>query len=139
MAALDRIRSLSETDPPGWEVLEIDESFDFLQNNTYSRGCLNPSTGLVNNIHYGDVLIKYGSVLDCDNEAIPFINPEIEIETKNRLVQDGDVIIADTAEDITVGKATEVFNVRDRKIVSGLHTILIRPKPSLFSKLFLGY
>jgi len=139
MATLDRIHSLSETDPPDWEVLKIDESFDFLQNNTCSRSYLNPSIGLVNNIHYGDVLIKYGSLLDCDIEAIPFINPEIEIKTENQLVQDGDVIITDTAEDTTVGKATEVFNVRDRKIVSGLHTILIRPKPNLFSKLFLGF
>lgn len=125
--------------PSDWEILTIDGNFDFLQNNTYSRSFLNSSTGSVNNIHYGDVLIKYGPLLNCDEENIPFVNPDVTVETRNRLIQDGDAIIADTAEDNTVGKATEIINVGDRKIVSGLHTILIRPKPNLFSKKFLGY
>lgn len=125
--------------PSDWDILFLKGNFDFLQNNTYARDCLNPSKGDVQNIHYGDVLIKFGCVLDCDKEDIPFINPEIPVNFVKRLVQSGDIIIADTAEDNTVGKSTEVINVGDRKLVSGLHTVFIRPHMGLFAERFLGY
>lgn len=125
--------------PFGWEALSLRENFDFFQNNTYSRNCLNPSKGNIQNIHYGDVLIKYGTLLDCEMEPIPFINPDIQVNLVKRLVQSGDIIIADTAEDNTVGKATEVINVGRRNIVAGLHTLFVRPHPGLFVERFLGY
>lgn len=125
--------------PSDWEALSIRGNFDFFRNNTYSRDCLNLSKGDVQNIHYGDVLIKYGSLLDCEVENIPFINPDIQVNLVKRLVQTGDIIIADTAEDNTVGKATEVINVGKRNIVSGLHTIFVRPHFGLFVERFLGY
>ncbi len=125
--------------PSDWEILPLRGNFDFFQNNTYSRNCLNPSKGDVQNIHYGDVLIKYGSLLDCEVEDIPFINPDIQVNLVKRLVQSGDIIIADTAEDNTVGKATEVINVGKKNIVSGLHTVFIRPHSGLFAERFLGY
>lgn len=54
------------------------------------------------------------------------------------LLQDGDIIIADTAEDETVGKATEIINTSSRKIVSGLHTIACRPKIKMMPT-YLGF
>ena len=53
-------------------------------------------------------------------------------------MQDGDIIIADTAEDYTAGKCTELFNVGSSKIISGLHTIPCRPKIK-FAQKYLGY
>ncbi|MDR0577714.1 MAG: restriction endonuclease subunit S [Candidatus Accumulibacter sp.] len=125
--------------PSDWDVLTLRGNFDFFQNNTYARDCLNPSKGDVQNIHYGDVLIKFGSILDCDKEHIPYINPDIRVNLVKRLVQSGDIIIADTAEDNTVGKATEVINVGKKGIVAGLHTVFIRPRSGLFTERFLGY
>ena len=46
---------------------------------------------------------------------------------------------ADTAEDNTVGKCSEVINVNHKKIVSGLHTFWLHPNEGLFEKGFLGY
>lgn len=114
-------------------------NFDFFQNNTYARNCLNPLKGVVQNIHYGDVLIKFGSILDCERNDIPFVNPEIPVNIVKRLVQSGDILIADTAEDNTVGKASEIINVGKKSIVAGLHTIFIRPHSGLFAERFLGY
>lgn len=125
--------------PSDWEILLLNGNFDFFQNNTYARNCLNPSKGVVQNIHYGDVLVKFGAILDCDRDDIPFVNPEIPINFAKRLVQSGDIIIADTAEDNTVGKAIEVVNVGNKKVVSGLHTVFVRPHSGLFSERFLGY
>ena len=112
--------------------------FDLLSTNTLSRDNLISTKTEMQNIHYGDVLIKYGEILDVDKIDIPWI-----LEGKEpihySLIKDGDVIIADTAEDMTVGKATELINIKTKKIVSGLHTILCHPKQDIFSKGWLGY
>ena len=52
----------------------------------------------------------------------------------------GDLIIADTAEDETVGKAVEISNIGNQKIVSGLHTIPCRSlSDDLFANGWLGH
>lgn len=54
-------------------------------------------------------------------------------------LKNGDVIISDTAEDETVGKATEIINLHDEILVPGLHTIPIRPVSIQFELGYLGY
>ena len=53
-------------------------------------------------------------------------------------MQDGDIIIADTAEDEAVGKCVEIGNIGDLSIVSGLHTIPCRSKVK-FAPAYLGF
>ena len=119
-----------------WKKVRFDEFFSMLPTNTLSRDKLNSQRGTYQNIHYGDVLIKYPFCLDCDKNDIPYINDDAKFNATE--VKDGDVIFADTAEDDTVGKCVEVLNVGDRKIVSGLHTYFCRPKYKLASG-YLGY
>ena len=116
-----------------WKKVRFGEFFDMLPTNTLSRDKLNNQQGEYQNIHYGDVLIKYPFCLDCNNTEIPYINDGVKFNMAE--VRDGDVIFADTAEDDTVGKCVEVLNVGDRKIVSGLHTYFCRPR----HKMALGY
>ena len=115
------------TDP--WEQRKLDEAFDFtVPNNTLSRAELNQESGSVRNVHYGDVLIKYGSVLDAQNDELPFITERSKDDFKGALLQNGDIIIADTAEDETTGKVCEIVNIQDKDVVAGLHTMVCRPK-----------
>ncbi len=116
-----------------WKKVRFGEFFDMLPTNTLSRDKLNNQQGEYQNVHYGDVLIKYPFCLDCNNAEIPYINDGVKFNMAE--VRDGDVIFADTAEDDTVGKCVEVLNVGDRKIVSGLHTYFCRPR----HKMALGY
>ena len=104
-------------------------------NNTLSRAELSYDEGTVLNVHYGDVLIKYGSVLDVQKDDIPRIPYRCREDFNGALLQDGDVIIADTAEDETTGKACEIGNLQGRAIVSGLHTMVCRPR----HRMALGY
>jgi type I restriction enzyme S subunit len=122
--------------PSDWEVKTFGELFDILPNNTLSRAELNEDSGSFKNVHYGDVLVKFPEWIDCSKNTLPFINSGAKFN--HTALQDGDVIIADTAEDETVGKSTEIYNVGKMKIVSGLHTIPIRPKKKFASK-WLGY
>jgi len=121
-------------------IKQFSEVFELLQNNTFSRECLTNELADVLNIHYGDILVKYGSVVDLNIDIVPFIKPETDIRKYNRLsyLRDGDIIFADTAEDYTVGKMCEVVNVSDRKILSGLHTMPYRPLQT-FAPMYLGY
>ena len=104
-------------------------------NNTLSRAELSYDEGTVLNVHYGDVLIKYGSVLDVQKDDIPRIPHRCREDFNGALLQDGDVIIADTAEDETTGKACEIGNLQGSAIVSGLHTMVCRPR----NRMALGY
>lgn len=126
--------------PEDWDTITFRDCFEILPNNTLSRAELNYNGGKVKNIHYGDVLIKFPSVLDCSNEMLPYVNPECVSKCSTMVLQDGDIIIADTAEDNTVGKATEVIGIGEQRIVSGLHTIPCRPKQKdRFADKWLGY
>ena len=57
---------------------------------------------------------------------------------KASFLQNGDVIVADTAEDETVGKCTEMAGLGDEIVISGLHTIPYRPLQK-FAFGYLGY
>ena len=111
-----------------------------LQNNTFSRDNLSVGGNGVRNIHYGDVLIKYGAVLDLHSENVPVINAEQDISKFSALsyLRNGDVVFADTAEDYTVGKSTEIIGAENIAALSGLHTIPCRPQDS-FAPMYLGY
>ena len=114
--------------------------FVLVQNNTFSRELLTNEETTMQNIHYGDVLIKYGSCVDIDKDAVPYIKSDAPVDkfaTESYLMT-GDIVIADTAEDYTVGKATEIINPNNKKILSGLHTIPCRPVMN-FAPMFMGY
>lgn len=123
---------------PDWKEDEFKDIFDFHQTNTFSRSQMNNRREFTRNIHYGDILTKYGNILS-DLQEVPYINKDISLLKfkEESYLKNGDIIIADTAEDLTVGKAIEVQNI-DGKVLSGLHTILCRPKFK-FAPRFLGY
>ena len=100
---------------------------------------MNYESGTVRNVHYGDVLIKFGDYIDASETELPYISDDAKADKfKNSFLQDGDIIIADTAEDDTVGKCTEIQGSEGLKLLSGLHTIACRPKEK-YGPMFMGY
>ena len=105
------------------------DCFDFLQNNTLSRADLNPESGSARNIHYGDILIKFGDCLGLGSDKLPFVDDEsILSKYANSTLRVGDIIFADTAEDESAGKCVELVELPNEPVISGLHTIPVRPK-----------
>jgi type I restriction enzyme S subunit len=121
-----------------WEQRKFDSVFDPIPNNTLSRADLNYRDGKIKSVHYGDILIKYGAVTDCQNDVIPFITGAEVSDYRSLLLQNGDILIADAAEDETVGKSTEIAGISGIPVVSGLHTIACRPKMEM-EPYYLGY
>ena len=135
--AKPKIRFKGYTDD--WEQRKLGDILISLQNNTLSRADLSNEAGVAKNVHYGDVLIKFGEVLDVSKEKLPMISDESVLSKyKSSFLQNGDVIVADTAEDFTVGKCSEIAGLNDVVVLSGLHTIPYRPIEK-FASGYLGY
>ena len=134
---IPRIRFKGFTD--AWEQRKLGDAFDMtVKNNTLSRADLYYDGGNVQSIHYGDILIKYGAFVDSAKDAVPYIRNGRSEDYRSQFLKEGDIIFADTAEDETVGKATEIADLRGKNVVSGLHTIVCRPYDRK-AKYYLGY
>lgn len=117
-----------------WNSLDLISTFDYIPNNTFSRKDLSIN-GIVKNIHYGDILVKFDEILNISEAQLPAIS---YISSTSRPLQNGDIVMADTAEDETVGKAVEIVDIQDNLVEAGLHTYALRPNTS-FARGFLGY
>ena len=125
--------------PQEWEVKRFKDVGNFLRNNTLPRDKMSESEGCVQNIHYGDVLVKYREILKVSKANIPWIVENSKDSPLGDMLQNGDIVISDTAEDYTVGKATELMEIDGASVVAGLHTMPFHPLSDLFSPCFLGY
>ena len=122
-----------------WKQSKFDEVFSHVQNNSLSRADLNYKSGYAMNIHYGDILIRFGEYLDVSKYQLPMIaNKQLVEKYKSSILKDGDIVIADAAEDETVGKCSELGGIEDANILAGLHTIPSRPNWT-FASGYLGY
>ena len=122
-----------------WEQRKFSNEFVFLRNNTLSRARLSGDKGSTLDVHYGDVLIKFGAILDCRKADLPYIADDTVADSLTcDGLEDGDIIIADTAEDLTAGKCSELRNSSCKRIFAGLHTMPCRPLRQYASG-FLGH
>lgn len=122
-----------------WEEKKLGDLTTNVANNTLSRANLNDRSGLARNVHYGDILVQYGEVLDVQKGGIPFIsNDALASKLKPSNLANGDIVVADAAEDEMVGKCTEIQNVGNQIVLAGLHTIALRPLVN-FAPFYLGY
>lgn len=123
--------------PEDWEIKRYDELFCFLTTATYSRSQLSDD-GAIHYIHYGDIHTKYHFKLDLQKNNLPKIKNELL--KKYPLLKDGDIIMVDASEDYEgISKSVEITNISDAKVISGLHTFLLRDKEENFINGFKAY
>ena len=121
-----------------WKKKRFCEAFTFGTTNTFSREYMCEDSAGVKNIHYGDILVKYREILILSEQEIPSLLSEVSSKITS-FVDDGDVVIADTAEDLTAGKVVEIQKTQDKKVAAGLHTMLCKPMKGCFASGWLGY
>lgn len=124
-----------------WEEKRLGDVFKFMPTNSFSRNDLNYIEGDIYNIHYGDIHMIYPTITDAQKETFPYINREKKLDVCSELLcEDGDVLLADASEDYDdIGKAIEIINVGDKKIVSGLHTIFMKDYKKIYANKFRGF
>lgn len=123
-----------------WKEKTIEQIFHFHTTHSFSRSQLNYEKGYLKNIHYGDIHTKFQAAFDITKEKVPYINEDINISkiSESSFCKEGDVVIADASEDNKdIGKAIELLNLDNQKVVAGLHTFLLRKKYE--EKLALGF
>ena len=124
-----------------WGQIDLSNVFTFYSTNSLSRADLVES-GSIKNIHYGDIHQRFHNILDINIERLPYIklDSQINIDNCKNYCQNGDVIFADASEDYDgIGKAIELINIGNNKVVSGLHTIWARDINNIMSNGFKGY
>ena len=131
--------SLSFNNPHNrWKQYSFSSLFDMLHNNSLSRDKLSRE-GKIRNIHYGDILIKFGEVIHADTDSVPYIKDTTVLPSKGEFLNNGDIIFSDAAEDNTVGKCCELVSSQTDLFVAGLHTIATRPKIQFYPKFLAFY
>ncbi len=126
-----RFKDKHGNDFPDWEVKRLGELLDFVSTNSLSRNDLTYESGEIKNIHYGDIHTEFKMGFKVSEESVPYVANEKKLGTvkPQQFLQPGDLVIADASEDYAdIGKAVEVIDNNDEKIVAGLHTIHARDK-----------
>ena len=125
-----------------WKAVPFGDIFTFRTTNSYSRECLNYSSGKVKNIHYGDIHTQFKSRFYINRERVPFVNEEIDLSkiSSESYCKEGDLVIADASEDYKdIGKCIEIASIDSQPVIAGLHTFLARPSLGSLYNGFIGY
>ena len=120
-----------------WDEYRVGDIFQFLKTANNPRRDLSPE-GTVQYLHYGDLHTGMGPHLDCRDQPLPAIE-EKRIGSAD-WIRDGDLVMADASEDYEgVGKSVEMRGADGKKVVAGLHTLLLRGREDALADGFKGY
>ena len=126
--------------PSGWQEKKIGEIFSFIKNYSNSRAELNDYDD-ISYIHYGDIHKYYRHRIECDKVDFPKISAEKLSKDINNIsyVENGDLIVVDASEDYEGTCISAEIKNLNYKLVSGLHTFLLRDKNKIFADGYRGY
>lgn len=121
-----------------WKTIAFGKLFNWVRTNNLSRDKLTYTPTKIQNIHYGDIHMRFPALFDQAKVSIPYV---IEDEQEKLVSQAdfcklGDIVIADASEDYAdIGKTIEIVSIQNSTLVSGLHTYIARP----INEFALGY
>ncbi|MGL2986355.1 restriction endonuclease subunit S [Flavobacterium sp. RSSA_27] len=123
--------------PVDWVVKRIKDVLDFFPTASYSRADLSVD-GEAQYLHYGDIHTKFDFYLRINSKNLP--NISLDKLRNYKTLKVGDLVMTDASEDYDgIGKAVEILEVSENKVIPGLHTFLLRDKEDNFSLGFKGY
>lgn len=126
--------------PSGWNEKTIGEIFQFIKNYSNSRAELNDYDE-ISYIHYGDIHKYYRHRIECDKVDFPKISAEKLSKDINKIsyAKNGDLIVVDASEDYEGTCISAEIKNLNYKLVSGLHTFLLRDENKIFADGYRGY
>ena len=122
-----------------WEICKVSELLDFYSTNSLSWEQLEYGEKAMMNLHYGLIHVGLPTMVDLRRDKLPNVK-EGNMPKNFELCKEGDVAFADASEDTNeVAKAIEFFNLDNKDIVCGLHTIHGRDNKNKTIVGFKGY
>ena len=112
-----------------WEVKRLGDLFRFSGGYSASRDQLSAEGHCY--LHYGDIHGSSKTTVDtkADFQDIPKLDIALNRVSRDSLLEDGDVVFVDASEDDEgTSKHVVVINRDRRPFISGLHTIVAKPK-----------
>ena len=106
-----------------WKKCKVSDLLDFYSTNSLSWEQLEYDTNAMMNLHYGLIHVGLPTMVDLAKDKLPNIK-EDNMPTNFELCKEGDVAFADASEDTNeVSKTIEFYNLAEKNVVCGLHTI----------------
>ena len=106
-----------------WKKCKVSDLLDFYSTNSLSWEQLEYDTNAMMNLHYGLIHVGLPNMVDLAKDKLPNIK-EDNMPTNFELCKGGDVAFADASEDTNeVAKTIEFYNLAEKNVVCGLHTI----------------
>ena len=106
-----------------WEKCKVSDLLDFYSTNSLSWEQLEYDTNAMMNLHYGLIHVGLSTMVDLAKDKLPNIK-EDNMPKNFELCKEGDVAFADASEDTNeVAKTIEFYNLAEKNVVCGLHTI----------------
>ena len=106
-----------------WKKYKVSELLDFYSTNSLCWEQLEYDTNTVQNLHYGLIHVGLPTMVDLSKDKLPNIK-EGNIPKTFELCKKGDIAFADASEDTNeVAKAIEFYNLDEKNVICGLHTI----------------
>ena len=106
-----------------WKKCKVSDLLDFYSTNSLSWEQLEYDTNAIMNLHYGLIHVGLPTLVDLAKDKMPNIK-EDNIPKNFELCKEGDVAFADASEDTNeVAKTIEFYNLAEKNVVCGLHTI----------------
>ena len=126
--------------PNGWKEKTIGDIFKFIRNYSNSRAELNDYDE-ISYIHYGDMHKYYRHRIECDKMDFPKISAEKLSKDISKIsyAKNGDLIVVDASEDYEGTCISAEIKNLNYKLVSGMHTFLLRDENKIFTDGYRGY
>ena len=106
-----------------WKRYKVSELLDFYSTYSLCWEKLEYETNTVQNLHYGLIHVGLPTMVDLNKDKLPNIK-EAHMPKNFELCREGDIAFADASEDTNeVAKAVEFYNLDEKDVVCGLHTI----------------
>jgi len=123
-----------------WVKKTLGDLFDFYGGYSASRSQLSAEGYCY--LHYGDIHGSNKQFIDVENEymGIPKLDIPLSKITKEKMLQDGDIVFVDASEDDEgTSRHIVVCNPNGVPFISGLHTIVAKGKDGVLNKKFRQY
>lgn len=110
--------------PANWTVSRFRDAFSFSKGLNITKDNLEEEG--IPCINYGEIHSKYGFEFDPEKHAIKCVNPKYLKESPKSLLSCGDIVFADTSEDVDgSGNFTQLNS--SSTTFAGYHTVIARP------------
>ena len=110
--------------PLDWELSKLRYKFAFGKGLTITKENLRDEG--IPCVNYGEVHSKYGFEVDPQVHSLKCVDEKYLKENANSLLLKGDIVFADTSEDLD-GSGNFTQLISDTRVFAGYHTIISRP------------